>query len=636
MNRIKLIAPFFLALLFCLPFANSAYGARLAITSVQTLADINVAYGTARAELALPTTVTVTLVNATTRSVAVSWNRGSPTYNANKAGTYAFRGTLSNPADVSNPQKLKASIKVIVAANTRTIQSVAPLADLKVANGTPLANTGRPTQVGVTLSDGSTAQLGVNWNGGTPVYAASTVGRYVFAGALALTGGIANPQGLQASVAVVVAAPTSLYIPNSDPNPRTSLNTAPGNTVAHIDALGEWQSAGSARLVLNNVNTLSDAASIEWTPLAPISLPGTGHSYITAITTSPIGNAMAAIENTELGIYLPDTKNIVYMLVRFYTDEALNVFHENAIGTWELSPGWNRLRRTKADYTFADSVGSGAPNSWDNITRMEIIVVFADTATPSATFDRLAINTQGRAKVLFTFDDAWYDAFQLGFPILEQRGFKATTWAIADSSAYSDADMVGAEPKVMMSEEDLDTLYAAGWDIGNHSKTHPNNINLLTDAQIRTEYLDTQNWLLSKGWTRAAHHVCYPSGSYNERLIQILKEIGVKTARTVDFGTQPTPVTNIYKLKTVAVGRDTDMARVYREVDQAVATGSSLFFMLHRVEVAPEPDDGGANYGQIAVSTKNLAALVAYVDQYVQQGALDVVTISQWYDAYMQ
>lgn len=635
MNRIQSTTSLILALLFSFVWLNPASAAKIPVTSVQSIADLSVSLGTPRTALALPPAVDVTLSDASTRSVRVSWDKGSPTYNANQAATYAFKGTLSMPSGLSNPQKIKAAANVIV-ADALTLQSVSPIATINVTNGTPLANVGLPGQVQVTLNDGTTRPLSVTWNSGTPNYAATTAGQYTFAGTLTLVTGVSNPLALRATATVVVAAPTSLYIPNSDPNPRTRLNTAAGSTVAGFNALNEWQSSGSARLVLNNVNTLADAASIEWTPLAPIALPGTGHSYITALTTSPIGGAMAAIENTELGIYLPDTKNIAYMLVRFYTDDALNVFHENAIGTWELSPGWNRLRRTKAQYTFADTVGSGAPNSWDHITRMEIIVVFADTATPSATFDRFAINTAGRAKVLFTFDDAWYDAFQLGFPILEARGFKATTWAIADSSAYSDADMVGAGPKVMMSEEDLDQLYAAGWDIGNHSKTHPNNINLLSDAQIRTEYLDTQNWLLSKGWTRGAHHVCYPSGSYNERLIQILKSIGVKTARTVDFGTQPTPVTNIYKLKTVAVGRDTDMARVFREVDQAVATGSSLFFMLHRVEVTPEPDDGGANYGQIAVSTQNLRALVDYVDQYVKQGALDVVTISQWYDAYMQ
>lgn len=634
MNLLKRIPLVLVSLMLLLPICTPAHGAIVYVKSVQSVPNISVSYGTARAAIPLPTSVNATLSNNTTKAVTVTWNNGSPTYNGTKAGTYSFTGTLKMPSGVTNLLLKTASAKVIVASAT-SITSVSALPTINVSNGTSLANIGLPVQVPVTLSNGTTTNLKVVWNSGTPAYSATTAGTYTFSGALTLTAGITNPQSRKATVAVIVAAPAATYIPNNDPNPYTSLNTSPGTALFEFDTTSEWLSSSSAKLTLNTANKLSGSGAIAWAPLAPISLVGTGHSYFSAMTAGSLGGALAAIDNTELGIYLPDTKNIAYMLVRFYTDDSYNYFFENAVGTWELSPGWNKLRRTKADYTYIDSIGSGTIGSWNNISNMEIFVVYSDTSTPSVTFDRFAINTTGKANVLFTFDDAWYDVLQHGYPILEQRGFKATTWAIAGDSSYTNDELEG-ETKVIMSENDLAQLYAAGWDIGNHTKNHPDNINLLSDAAVRTEYLDTQNWLLSKGWTRGANHVCYPSGSYNERLIEILKGIGVKTARTVEFGIQPTPVTNIYKLKTVAVGRDTDMELILHEVDEAIATGSSLFFMLHRVEVTPEPDDGGANYGQIAVSTDNLKRLVDYVYTYVQQNKLDVSTISQWYNAYMQ
>ena len=111
------------------------------------------------------------------------------------------------------------------------------------------------------------------------------------------------------------------------------------------------------------------------------------------------------------------------------------------------------------------------------------------------------------------------------------------------------------------------------------------------------------------------------------------------TGRTTEYGIQALPVSDLYKLKCIYVGRDTPLDGIKSQVDRAVSTGSSIFFMLHRVEPEPEPkpemlNEGEDDYGEMAVSTADLEDLVNYIDNYVKQNKAEVVTISEWYKAY--
>jgi len=90
-------------------------------SAISAIADINVANGTALTAVGLPTTVTITKSDSTTASVAVTWDGGTPAYNATTAGTYAFSGTITLPEGVTNPNNLKASVNVVVAEATAAL-----------------------------------------------------------------------------------------------------------------------------------------------------------------------------------------------------------------------------------------------------------------------------------------------------------------------------------------------------------------------------------------------------------------------------------------------------------------------------------------------------------------------------------
>jgi len=86
------------------------------ITSVSSLNDINVPYGTPFASLALPETVEVTLDDTSTTTLQVIWAEG--TYDGSVSGEYILEGAITLTPEISNSSNLKASIKITVEKNT--------------------------------------------------------------------------------------------------------------------------------------------------------------------------------------------------------------------------------------------------------------------------------------------------------------------------------------------------------------------------------------------------------------------------------------------------------------------------------------------------------------------------------------
>lgn len=88
------------------------------VSSTAPIASIDVANGTVLGSVGLPAITTATLSNGSTASLAVTWDGGTPPYDAAASGTYVFTGTLTLPDGIANPSGVTASVNVIVAAPT--------------------------------------------------------------------------------------------------------------------------------------------------------------------------------------------------------------------------------------------------------------------------------------------------------------------------------------------------------------------------------------------------------------------------------------------------------------------------------------------------------------------------------------
>ena len=233
----------------------------------------------------------------------------------------------------------------------------------------------------------------------------------------------------------------------------------------------------------------------------------------------------------------------------------------------------------------------------------------------------MAADPVNKAKILFTFDDGTIDNITNAAPILANAGFRATAYVTKEKAEQYWATGV-------MNDEQLATLYNQyGWDLGNHTVSHTD-LGLSNDEAslsiLRNEYLDNQNWLISLGFDRAAYHIAYPHGFYTQELIEILKNIGAKTGRTVSYGFVTFPVTDFYQLKSISV-KSNNISVIKTRIDQAVLNKYTLFLVFHGVDMLTIENE------LYVISPEQLQEIVNHVKMYVDQGSADVLTISQWY-----
>ena len=222
------------------------------------------------------------------------------------------------------------------------------------------------------------------------------------------------------------------------------------------------------------------------------------------------------------------------------------------------------------------------------------------------------------ASLLFTFDDGRTSTLTLGASILSDYGFVGTAYVMSDPYFSSTGRFLNVS--------ELDILYNYyGWDIGNHTESHLVLPSVLSSSDITyftQQYLNTQNWLLANGWTRAAYHAAYPNGYYNEQLINILKSIGVDSARLYGAnGLVPLPVNDFYRLSMVDLVSGVSVVKSY--IDAAVSTGSTIILTGH--------DIGTSASDSISISA--FQEICAYVLGYVDKDLLNVTTISDWFNS---
>ncbi|MDF9412265.1 scaffolding protein [Brevibacillus laterosporus] len=185
------------------------------IKSVNPLADIlEKENGTSFYQLGLPNSVDVVLDDSTTQSVDVSWEHGDYDENNPSAHTVQFLGNLGSrsglPAGIANSNAVKAKINVTF-KDARTITKLEPVAINNVLNGTKKteAALGLPEQIEVELSDGSKAQVPIEWNVDGSTYDPSNTAEQTFtvAGTVKnIPAGLQNPNGVQAEARVKVDA----------------------------------------------------------------------------------------------------------------------------------------------------------------------------------------------------------------------------------------------------------------------------------------------------------------------------------------------------------------------------------------------------------------------------------------------
>lgn len=174
------------------------------------------------------------------------------------------------------------------------------------------------------------------------------------------------------------------------------------------------------------------------------------------------------------------------------------------------------------------------------------------------------------------FDDGLSSVYNTVFPLMQARGLVGT--------AYINSSLVGTAGK--MTEAQILELAAAGWDIGNHTDTHPD-LRTLTVEQQETEFTTCQAYLDGLGLNAASKHICYPSGWYDANTLTAMANTGMLTGRVSSSGRiciDP-PDYPIYEIP--SPNPDTLTAGELNALEASLTGG---VYVYHQHDVGTDPD----------------------------------------------
>ncbi len=134
------------------------------------------------------------------------------------------------------------------------------------------------------------------------------------------------------------------------------------------------------------------------------------------------------------------------------------------------------------------------------------------------------LKTLPEKAVALTFDDGGLDNYTVAFPILVERGLTGTFFVITKT--------VGAQGQ--MDWDQLREMADAGMAVQSHSYSHPG-LPGVSDERLRSELVDSRE-TIAQQVGRPVYVFCYPSGEYDERVIEATRSAGYVMAVATDDG----------------------------------------------------------------------------------------------------
>lgn len=145
----------------------------------------------------------------------------------------------------------------------------------------------------------------------------------------------------------------------------------------------------------------------------------------------------------------------------------------------------------------------------------------------SGSLDNLYTSPHPR-QVVLTFDDGFSRASHHALPILQDCGFTAIQFIVADRNRNQwDADH-GHAAYALMDDTQIREWLAAGQEIGSHTLTHPH-LTHMSIFDARREIFDSKARLEDR-FQRAVRHFCYPYGDMNDAVRELVIDAGYSTA----------------------------------------------------------------------------------------------------------
>jgi peptidoglycan/xylan/chitin deacetylase (PgdA/CDA1 family) len=213
-----------------------------------------------------------------------------------------------------------------------------------------------------------------------------------------------------------------------------------------------------------------------------------------------------------------------------------------------------------------------------------------------------------KALVSLTFDDEHGDIYDNAYPIMQSYGFPGVMYVTTDN--------VGAPSYFTL--EELQTIQnVGGWEIGGHTKSHPD-LTTLNDSQLDDEIGGCKTYLINNGLGHDTF--AYPFGVYNQNVIHKLSDY-FSTGRLIfnSFAYSDRYNTK-YRLRAIDAGPvGGTVANVKSRIDDAITNKAWLGLVWHNV------NNTGDGYSPR--TTADFTEIMTYLAS--KSNDLEVVTIAQ-------
>lgn len=166
-------------------------------------------------------------------------------------------------------------------------------------------------------------------------------------------------------------------------------------------------------------------------------------------------------------------------------------------------------------------------------------------------FDALAGGVSVESgRIGISFDDGYVNVLKYGLGPLQEHGFQALQYIVADNiGGGNDWDLPAGEAyEPLMDQAQIREWLAAGHLIGSHTLSHAK-LPELSVEQAREE-IGASKKKLEDLFGVPILHFCYPYGFWNERVRDLVIEAGYRTATTTQFGLNDT-ATSPFELRRI-------------------------------------------------------------------------------------
>ncbi|MEW5804069.1 MAG: polysaccharide deacetylase family protein [bacterium] len=367
-----------------------------------------------------------------------------------------------------------------------------------------------------------------------------------------------------------------------------------------FEILGDWVKQGENGTVAANTSQYHTGSQ-------SVKLTSASGSGVTARRTlGAAEDIMDGAKNLHFWIYVEDTTKVNTIVIVLFTTVA-TAYYRYAWSGVDFRNGWNHMILNRLDWAV-----TGAAD-WGSISAIQIQVNPIVSEIAVASWDSIYSSVEGIPRCVIAFDDACESAYTEGYAYMHPRGVRGTIYVVPT--------LIGTAGYCTLAQ--LEEMYDAGWALANHSYTHPGSPDYLTGltrSQIESELSRCSQWLIDHGFTRAAHHLAYPGGYFNDDVFAALDSTGMYTGRSTLSFLQTVPVDNYKILKSKALDSNLSLAVARSSwIDRAISRQSTVFLHGHILDAVAGPN------------TWAIADFRALID-YITARGIKCVTIDEWYN----